>query len=102
MSLDWHTALAILAMAAAAYFCRAGGFWLFSRFQPTPFIRDGLSYLPGALFVAFVVPGIVAGGPKEWVGAGVAVVAARLTGSMVWPIFLATAAAWIVWMVDPG
>ncbi|MET0292556.1 MAG: AzlD domain-containing protein [Steroidobacteraceae bacterium] len=97
MTVDSHTLLAILAMAAAAYFCRAGGYWLFSRFEPTPAVRNVLSYLPGTLFVAFVVPGIVAGGAKEWVGAAVAIVAARLTGSLVWPIFLGTAAAWMVW-----
>jgi hypothetical protein len=49
------------------------------------------------LFVSFVVPAVAAGGLKEWIGAGVALVTAKLTGSLVWPIATGTAAAWVVW-----
>ena len=50
--------LAIGAMAVATFGCRAGGYWVFSRLPPSAFLRSVMSYLPGALFVAFVVPAL--------------------------------------------
>jgi uncharacterized membrane protein len=89
--------LAILGMTLGAFGCRAGGYWLFSRVNPSPALRTLLSYVPGCLFVSYVVPAVISGGPKAWVGAAVAVATMKATGSMVWPIFTGTAAAWLVW-----
>jgi uncharacterized membrane protein len=97
MSLNLWTCLTILSMALVTFLCRAGGYWVFRRFKPSPMLQSMLSYIPGALFVSFVVPAVAAGGLKEWIGAGVALVTAKLTGSLVWPIAAGTAAAWVVW-----
>ena len=91
--------LAILGMAIASYACRAGGYWLFSRIEPSAALRNGLGYVPGALFLSYVVPALVAGGPKEWVGAAATALAVWITGSLVWPIFIGVAAVWLVWLL---
>jgi uncharacterized membrane protein len=91
--------LAILVMALGAYGCRAGGYWLFNRVNPSPAVRALLAYVPGCLFVSYVTPAVINGGPKAWVGAAVAAVTMKLTGSLVWPIFTGTAAAWLTWLL---
>ena len=100
MQLDTWTFLTIVSMALVTYLCRAGGYWAFRQLKPSPGLQTMLSYVPGALFVSFLVPSIVAGGLKEWIGAAVALAVARVTGSLVWPIFAGTAAAWIVWSLQ--
>ena len=97
MHFDVWTVLTIASMALVTYLSRAGGYWLFRQFKPSPGLQSMLSYVPGALFVSFVAPSVVSGGLKEWVGTAVALVVARATGSLVWPIFAGTAAAWVVW-----
>jgi uncharacterized membrane protein len=99
MDLRLWTVLTIVSMALVTFVCRAGGYWLFRQFKPSPMLQSVLSYVPGTLFVSFVVPGVLAGGLKEWVGAGVALLVAWLTRSMIWPIVAGTAAAWAVWVV---
>jgi len=98
MRLELWTVLTILSMAVVTYACRAGGYWLFRQFKPSAGLQTFLNYIPGALFVSFVVPAVAAGGPKEWLGAAVTLITARLSGSLVWPIFAGTGAAWLVWM----
>jgi len=97
MRLDPLTMVTVLAMGAGTYACRAGGYWLFNRFNPSPAVRALLSYVPGCLFVSYVAPAVLDGGPKAWIGAAVAMLTMKLTGSMIWPIFTGTAAAWLVW-----
>jgi uncharacterized membrane protein len=95
-SVDGATAAAILAMAAATYGVRAGGYWLIQRVRPTPFVEAWLRNIPGAMFVALVAPAIVAGGPAYWVGAA-AVVAARVaTGNLLAALAAGAAAAALV------
>lgn len=97
-SLNVWTVLTIMSMAAVTYLLRAGGYWLFRVFKPSPGMQSMLSYVPGALFVSFVTPSVIAGGVKEWIAAAVTVAVALATKSIVWPIFAGTAAAWVVWM----
>jgi len=99
MRLDPWILLTILSMALAAYACRGGGYWVFSKMRPSAGLKTFLSYVPGALFISFVVPAIAAGGLKEWIGAAVAVAIAIRTRSLTWPIFAGTAAAWAAWLV---
>ena len=89
----------VFAMGVGTFACRAGGYWLFSRFKPSPGLQAMLSYIPGCLFVSYVAPAVVDGGPKAWIGAAVALATMKLTGSMIWPIFTGTAAAWAVWWI---
>lgn len=97
MSLDARTVLAILAMALATYACRGGGYWLFRQITPGPVLRAVLSYIPGTLFVSFVVPALVSGRPFGWVGAAVTVAVMARTRTLAWAILAGTAAAWVTW-----
>ena len=97
MHVDALTFVTIAAMGLATFACRAGGYWLFERVNPSPAVRALLTYVPGCLFVSYVAPAVFDGGPKAWVGAAVALVTMKLTGSMIWPIITGTAAAWLVW-----
>jgi uncharacterized membrane protein len=64
--------VAVLAMAAATYAMRGGGFWLMSHVRVTPRLRRMLETLPGAVIVATVLP-IVA---RDGLGAALAIAAA--------------------------
>lgn len=97
MRLDPWTVVTIVCMALVTYLCRGGGYWLFRQLKPSPALQSVMSYLPGALFVSFLVPVLMAGEAKEWIGAAVALVTARLTNSIVWTIVTGTSAAWIAW-----
>lgn len=48
--------LAILAMMAATYLTRAGGFWLMGHVRLTPRVRKMLEASPGAVIVAMILP----------------------------------------------
>lgn len=89
--------LAILAMAAATYLTRAGGYLLFRAMRPKETVRAALGYIPGALFVAYVAPALGSGGWPEWVGAAATVGAMLATRQMSAGILAGTAAAWLVW-----
>ena len=60
--------LAILAMAAATYFCRAAGVVLMSRVRVTPRIERALRALPGSIVVATVLPLALSSGPPALLG----------------------------------
>ena len=60
--------LAILAMTAATYLCRAGGVFVMSRVLITPRLERGLRALPGSIVVATVLPLAVQGGPPAALG----------------------------------
>ncbi|WP_424810895.1 AzlD family protein [Roseococcus sp. YIM B11640] len=64
MTLRWDVLLAILGMALSTYMLRAGGYALLRAFRPPPFVIAMLSHIPGCIFVAFVTPAIVMGGPS--------------------------------------
>jgi uncharacterized membrane protein len=96
MSLDPWTVAAILGMALATYASRGGGYWLFRQIKPGPGTRSLLGYIPGTLFVSFVVPALAAGGWEQWVGAA-ATLAIMGTGNLSLAILGGTAAAWAVW-----
>ncbi|MDE2334367.1 MAG: AzlD domain-containing protein [Rhodospirillales bacterium] len=99
MSLSLATLAAIVAMMAATYACRAGGYLLFTRIRPTPFLRSVLAYIPGGIFMSYVTPALVHGGLPSWAGAAVTVGAMVATRSLVAGIFLGTAATWAVWLL---
>lgn len=103
MAVDPWTFLTIVSMALVTYLCRGGGYWLFRQLKPSPALQSILSYVPGALFVSFIVPEVLLhGGVKEWIGAVAALVTARFTHSIIWPIVAGTAAAWLVWALSGG
>ena len=66
------TIAAILAMAAATYAMRAGGFWLMGYVPLTTRVRRVIEALPGTVVVATVLPIVV----REGVPAALAIAAA--------------------------
>ncbi len=97
MSFAPVTLLAILGMALATYACRGGGYWLFSQFKPTPLLRSWLAYVPGTLFVSFVVPALVDGGVQTTVGAAATLATMLATRNLAFAVVAGTGAAWVVW-----
>jgi uncharacterized membrane protein len=99
---DPWTLAAIVLMGLATYACRGGGYWLFRQISPSPLIRAILAYVPGTLFVSFVVPAVIHGGLQPAVGT----VATLLVMIYVRNIGLAIAAgvlaAWGVWLLQAG
>lgn len=73
--------LAICAMAAATYLCRASGVVLMSRVRVTPRIERGLRALPGSIVVATVLPIALASGPPALLGITAAIAAMAATRS---------------------
>lgn len=97
MTLTFWNTLAILCMGLATYLCRAGGYWLFSQIRPSPFLRAVLGYVPGTLFVSFVLPALFTGGVHPWVGAAATIGVVAATRSLALAILAGTAAAWLAW-----
>jgi uncharacterized membrane protein len=65
--------LAILAMAAATYLCRAAGVVLMSRVRITPRIERALRALPGSIVVATAFPIAAQSGLPALLGLAVAI-----------------------------
>jgi uncharacterized membrane protein len=97
LTLDPWTLLAILTMAAATYACRGGGYWLFRQITPSPLARAILTYIPGTLFVSFVVPAIIQGGLQPMAGAAGTVAVMLATRNLALSIGAGVAGSWAVW-----
>jgi uncharacterized membrane protein len=98
MTVDPWTLLAILLMALATYACRGGGYWLFRQIKPSAKLRAILSYVPGTLFVSFVVPAVVQGGLQPLAGAAGTVAVMLATRNVALSIAGGVACAWGVWL----
>jgi uncharacterized membrane protein len=88
---------AIIGMALATYARRGGGYWLFRRIRPTPFIRAVMAHIPGTLFVSFTAPAVLGGGLQPMAGAAATVATMLATRSLFWSIVAGVGAAWLVW-----
>ena len=77
MTLRPDVLLALLGMALVTYALRAGGYALLRAFRPPPFVQSMLGHMPGCIFVAFVAPALVRGGPTSLMAA------AAVTGIMI-------------------
>ena len=100
MSVHPWNLLAILLMGIATYACRGGGYWLFRQISPSPTIRAILSYIPGTLFVSFVVPALVHGGVQPVVGSVATAGLMLATRNMSVAIAGGVGAAWAVWLLQ--
>jgi branched-subunit amino acid transport protein len=94
MELRLEALLAILGMAAVSYACRAGGYAVLRSVRPPAFIEAMLRHLPGALFMAYVTPPLVAGSLPAWVGAVVVVGTQLATRNLGLAICAGVAAVW--------
>ena len=54
MTMRWDVTLAILAMGAVTYLCRAGGYAILRAVRTPPFLDALLRNLPAPLFAAYV------------------------------------------------
>lgn len=93
MSADFAL-FAILVMAAAAYATRAAGVWAMGRMRLSPFAGAFLRNTPGAVLIALVAPMLAAGGPAEWTGAAVTLLATLRTRNLLLATALGTATVW--------
>ncbi|WP_270939434.1 AzlD family protein [Falsiroseomonas oryzae] len=94
MSLRWDVLLAILGMALVSYACRAGGYAVLRSIRPPPFVEAMLRHLPGALFMAYVTPPLVAGSLPAWIGAAAVVGVQLATRNLGLAICAGVAAVW--------
>ena len=97
MRLDPWVLAAIVGMAVATFITRAGGYFVFRATRPPQVVRDMLAYVPGALFVSYVVPALVAGGLQQWVGAFATLAIMVATRQLALAILGGTAVAWAIW-----
>ena len=102
MSADfWHfdpwNLAAVALMAIATYACRGGGYWLFRQISPSPLVRAILAYIPGTLFVSFVVPAVIKGGLQPAVGTVATLLVMIYSRNLGLAIIAGVAAAWGVW-----
>jgi uncharacterized membrane protein len=94
MAEDPSTLTAIAAMAAVTAGCRCGGYFIFSRFKPNPFIRNVMAHLPGCIFIAYVVPALLRGAPAGWLGAAITILVMILSRNLGASIAAGVAAVW--------
>lgn len=73
--------VALLAMGAVSYACRAGGFWAMRFVRLSGRVRAWLNGIPIAVMGAVLAPAIYRGGPAEWLGFAVTVGLMKATGS---------------------
>jgi uncharacterized membrane protein len=96
MTIRFDVLLAILGMALATYLLRAGGYALLRATRPPPFVQAMLACLPGCIFVAFVTPALVAGGPRQLIAAACVAGVMLATRSYVLAILGGVAALWLI------
>ncbi|WP_431282172.1 AzlD family protein [Humitalea sp. 24SJ18S-53] len=96
MELRADVVLAILGMAAATYLCRAGGYAVLRALRPPPFLARLLQYLPGCIFVAYIMPGIALGGVGVWVAAVATLLVQWRTGNFAASAVAGVSALWLI------
>lgn len=103
MSLRPDVLLAILGMALATYALRAGGYALLRVSRPGRFVQAMLQHLPGCIFVAFILPALVQGGPLHAAAAVATVAIMVLTRSYLAAIAGGVATLWMLgWAFTPA
>lgn len=77
MSVEPSALLAIVLMGIVTYASRAGGYWLMGRVTLSPRVAAMLTYLPGAVLTALVVPAVLEEGIAGVVALAATAVAMR-------------------------
>lgn len=94
MEMRAEVLLAILGMALVTYACRAGGYAILRSVRPPAFVEAMLRHLPGALFMAYVTPPVVAGSVPAWIGTAVVVAVQVMTRNLGLAICGGVAGVW--------
>lgn len=92
---------AVVAITIATYANRVGGYWLVQAFRPLESVRVLLGYVPGTLFVSYVVLALMAGGVRLWVGALATAAAMAWSRNLSVAIAAGVMPAWMVWTAMP-
>jgi uncharacterized membrane protein len=85
---------AILAMTVVTYACRAGGYALLRGRRLPACAEAMLRHLPGALFMAYVTPPLVAGSWPAWIGAAAVIGVQLATRNLGVAIIAGIAVVW--------
>ncbi len=96
MGNEASTLAAIAAMALVTLACRCGGYFVFSRITPSPLIRNALAHMPGCIFAAYVIPALLAGPGRDWVGAAATLLTMAFSRNLGLSIGAGVAAVWAV------
>lgn len=81
MSIAPEFLTALFAMAAAAFFCRAGGFVLMRFVTVTPRLEAGLRAIPIGVMIGIVAPVAMSGRVPELLGLGAILGLMKLVGN---------------------
>jgi len=82
MIMDTDYFLLVSAMAAVTAFTLLSGYWIVARMEPGLKFRRFLETAPQTVFSAMIAPALWQGGPAEWLGAVLTVVAMELSGNL--------------------
>lgn len=96
---DWLTVhqdtwLVIITMSVITYSFRAGGYWLMGRVTLSPRVEAGLSYLPGAVITALVVPAALEAGVEGIAGVAAVGISMRLRGNLMLALAAGIGVVW--------
>lgn len=80
--MDLEYVLVISGMAVVTAFTRLSGYWIVARMEPGPRVRRFLETAPQTVFAAMIAPALWQGGPAEWLGAVMTVLAMKLSGNL--------------------
>lgn len=96
MTMDTEYFFLVSAMAAVTAFTRLSGYWIVARMAPGPKFRRFLETAPQTVFAAMIAPALWQGGPAEWLGTALTVVAMKLSGNLAVALIagVGTVAAW--------
>lgn len=72
----------VTGMAIVTAFTRLSGYWIVARIDPGPKFRRFLETAPQTVFAAMIAPALWQGGPAEWLGAVMTVIAMKLSGNL--------------------
>ncbi len=96
MTVSPTSLLAILLMGLVTYAMRAGGYWFMGRVTLSPRMLAVLSYLPGAVLTALVVPAVL----EEGIAGIVALAATALVmwrwGNLLVALVAGVATIWLM------
>jgi uncharacterized membrane protein len=73
--------MALAAMAAVSFFCRAGGFFLMRFVTVTPRLEAAISAIPLAVMIGIIAPAVAKGQPAELLGVGSVIVVTKTAGN---------------------
>jgi uncharacterized membrane protein len=82
-AVDLDTLLVVLALTAVTLACRFAGYLIVARLPNSRFLDAWFAHLPGAMFVALVVPAVLRGGIAFWIGAAAVVAVARTKAPLI-------------------